>query len=529
MTVVKRTLIRSASIRTPIHPSFRNAILAPYTTSTSASTKLHTLAEALKSSKDVFSIHRSCSALATAFKNAPDNSSQPSPNDDGRLLSILQTLAVSARPDDMQRIEQILHDFYPILGMKPTRGVYTSILLGLADGGHDNQVLNFLLKMPQLPGLFTPTLEQVHAVLAACSEHSSFKFLQDVVVNIRRMGQLPTNETFAILLRLCWRIAKREDYIPTINELSWAIFESARQGLAFDPIIADILYQSYADIGCISDAKKILSLYKSVITILRNSKDYTNISQLERTYGIRSTAVHWSIVLNNCLRSENPLHFVQAFEVYDQSKKAGITPDAALIAPLLRALARLDMELKGPSDEAINMALAMYRDLMDTVHPSMHHSPSSISNPNLVNRCVHPNDPDLDIYNTLSRMLLASRSETDYLSVADTLLKEMEDRHLPTNSSAVTASKIIIEMRRAKTYAGALDFYRRHQSNLDEHDYAALLQAYCRLSFKGDLEAARYAARKVKAARSKVKYDQQFETSEIVVVDETNPTKYYFM
>ena len=113
-------VIRSASIRMPIRSSLRNVILRPYTTSTSTSTKLHTLAEALKSSKDVSSIHRYCPALATEFKESPDISSQPSPSDDVRLLSILQTLAVSARPQDMRRIEQILHDFYPILGMKPT-------------------------------------------------------------------------------------------------------------------------------------------------------------------------------------------------------------------------------------------------------------------------------------------------------------------------------------------------------------------------------------------------------------------------
>jgi hypothetical protein len=185
---LRRTRIRSASIRTRIRSSSHNVIFVSYTTSTSTSTKLYALAEALKLSKDVSSIHRSCSALATKLNdNTPDISSQPTPNDDGRLLSILQTLAVSARPKDMLRIEQILLDFYPILGLRPTSGVYTSILLGLANGGHGEQVLNFLFKMPQLPGRFTPTLEQVHAVLAACSEHSSFQFLQHIVMNIRRM------------------------------------------------------------------------------------------------------------------------------------------------------------------------------------------------------------------------------------------------------------------------------------------------------------------------------------------------------
>ena len=508
MNIVKRSLI---GIRTPIRVSLPHAIIVPYTTTTTTpiQTKLHALAEALKSSKDVSSIHRSCSALATEFKDTPDISTQPRPNDDVRLLSILQTLAVSARPEDMRRIEQILHDFYPILGMKPTSGVYTSILLGLANGRHDDQVLNFLLKMPQLPGHFTPTLHQLHAVLAACSQHSNFQFLQNIVVNMRRMGQRPTNETFAILFRLRWHIAKRDDDIPTINELSSIIQESARQGLAFEPIIADILYQSYADIGHVSEAKEILSLYESLSsaldaipdvsdtpyssqaevsnardtsdiyrTILRDSKDYADILQLERKLGIKCTVVHWSIILNNCLRSGN---FIQAFEIYDQSKKAGIMPDAALIAPLLRALARLDM--KGPSDESINRALTIYRDLANTVPPSIH-PPSS--KPKSLND--HSTGPDTDIYHTLLRMLLSSKSGTNYLPLADSLLKEMEDRHLPTDSSVITASKIIIEMRRTRTFSGALDFYREHRSNLDEHGYAAVLRAYCRLSFRGDLQ-----------------------------------------
>ena len=338
------------------------------------------------------------------------------------------------------------------------------------------------------------------------------------------MDQRPTNESFAILLRLRWRTPKRDDDIPTINELSWAIYESARQRLKFDPIIADILYQSYADIGHISEAKAILSLYKSVVTIFCDSKDYTNILRLERIYGIKSTMVHWSIVINNCIRSGN---FMQAFGVYDQSKKAGIKPDAASIAPLLRALARLDK--KGPSDQFINRALAIYRDLADTVPPSMRYPPSSKSNLNF-----RSTGPDIDIYNTIFRMLLASRSETDYLSVTDSLLKEMEDRHLPTNSSAVTASKIIVEMQRAVTYADAFDFYHKHQSNLDEHDYEALLQAYCRLSFRGDLEAARYAD-KVNATRAKVKDNQQTSYSHDQRDNAVNKkfefffTKYYFM
>ena len=489
MNAVKRTLIYSASICTPF--------FVPYTTSTSTSIKLHALVEVLKLSKDVSSIHRSCLALATEFKDSPNISSQPSPNDDVYLSSVLQTLAVSARPQDMRRIEQILHDFYPILGMKPTSEVYTSIFLGLANDGHNDEVLNFLIKMPQLQSRFTPTLEQVHAVLAACSQHSSFQLLKDIVVNIQEMGQPPTNETFTILLRLCWRIAKRDDDIPSINELSWIIHESVRQRLAFDPNMAEILYQSYADIGRVSEAMEISSLYKSVSSILCDSRDYRDILQLERTHGVKSTAVHWSIVLNNCLRSGNS---TEAFEVYEQSKKAGISPDAAFISPLLRTLGLSDM--KGPSDESINRALDIYRELADTVPPSMHHHPS---NPNLN---VHSTGPDIGIYNTLFRMLLASRSETDYLSIADSLLKDMEVRNLPTNSSTTTASKIIIGMRRAKTYAGALDFYRKHQCYLDDHDYAALLQVYCRLSVRGKLEAARYASRRVKA-RSKVKDDQQ--------------------
>jgi pentatricopeptide repeat protein len=499
MHVVKRTLIRSAGIRTRIRSSL-------YTTSASTSTKLHALTEALKSSKDVSSILRSCSALATEFKDSPNISSQLGPNDEDRILSILQTLAVSARPEDMRGIEQILHDFYPILRMKPTSAVYTSILLGLANGGHDNQVLNFLFKMPQLPGHFTPTLEQLHAVLTACSRHSSFQFLQDIVLNIRRMGQRPTSETFAILLRLRWHIARRDDNIPTINELSSVIQESARQGLAFDPIIADILYQFYAAIGHISEAKEILSLYELVSSkvneipdnrdpplreppnvrdksnefrsILRDSRDYTDILRLETTFGTKCTNVHWTIVLNNSLRSGN---FMQAFEIYDQSKKAGVTPDSALIAPLLGALYRLDT--KDPSDESIDRALAIYRDLADAVPPSMPPPPSL--KPTLNN---HSTGPDTAIYNTLLRMLLASRSGTDYLSVAESLLKEMEDRHLPTDSNGTTSAKIILEMLRTNTFAGDLDIYRENRSKLNEHGYAAILHAYCRSSFRGDLQ-----------------------------------------
>jgi len=507
MNVVSRTLIRSTCIRTLVRTKHHALVVAPrrtaiyFSTSPTPRAPLSDLVETLKHSNDLSSIHASCSALAAEVKKHDLGSPpQPSPDVNDQLLSILHLLAVSGRAEDIQRIDQILREFYPVLGLKPSRTVYTSLLQRLAEEGHHQQVQNLLLQMPRLPGSSKPDLYQMHLVLKASSETSTFQFLRDFVANMRRMNQRPTIQTFSILFNARWKIASRNDEVPSVDELASLVREYVRQGLPFDPVIAEALYVGYSRIGKIDQAKEILNIYElatnplqdgneesteetsfltvnsrphdPAISLLRHAKTYADIKQVSERPGMRCTVAHYSIVLNNSIKSGN---LKEALHIYEQSKAAGIVPDAPLVSPLLRALAR------EPSEDSIDKAIAIYRDLANAV-------PTSTPVQTMKTLNDHSAGPDAPIYDGLFRMLLSSPNNAKCIPIINSLLDEMEARGLPMDTNSIATTKIILEMRQTRTFEDALDTYLKHRRKLNEHGYAAVLQEYCRLSFSGNLE-----------------------------------------
>ena len=499
MNVVTRTLLRSTGIRT-LTKHHHASVVAPRRTANYFSTgqaPLSDLVETLKHSKDLSSIHASCSALATEVKkNQLDSPPQPSPDANDQLLSVLHLLAVSGRAEDIKRIDQILRDFYPLLGLKPSRTVYTSLLRRLAEEGYHQQVQNLLFQMPLLPGHSKPDLYQMHLVLKASSETSTFQFLRDFVTNMRRMNQRPTIQTFSILFNARWKIASRNDEVPSVDELAFLVREYVRQGLPFDPVIAEALYVGYSRIGKVDQAKEILDIYELATNplqdgneeiteetslnsrphdpatpLLRHAKTYADIKQVSESPGMRCTVAHYSIVLNNSLKAGN---LKEALHIYEQSKADGIVPDAPLISPLLRALAR------EPSEESIDKAVTIYRDLANAAPTGTVQIVKSLND--------HSPGPDAAIYSCLFRMLLSSPNNAKYIPIVNSLLDEMEARGLPMDNNSVATTKIILEMRQTRTFEDALDTYLKHRRKLNEHGYAAVLQEYCRLSFSGNLE-----------------------------------------
>lgn len=511
MNVVGRVLKRSAPIsalfRPSVHPlaciaSASSARFASRSTSknrtSQKSSKLKDLAEALKSSQDLPSIHSSCSALrAEVNKTRVLSPFSPSSSDNDRLLSILHLLAVSGREEDWKRIEEILRDLHPVLGIKPSKSVYSSMLLSLAEEGHHRQALELLLKMPQLPGQLTPYLDQIHLVLETCSKTADLPFMKDCVASMRRMGQRPTTQTFEILFGSCEKVAARDGSLPNFDELSSIIKEYVRQGLAFDQTIAHVLYNIYANIGEFDRAQDVLTLYESALAssqdestnlqssssqgngvqtgdpvrfLLRKSKSYADIEKISQSLGVQCSVEHYSIVINNCIRSGD---ISEAFHIYSKSKEDGIVPDSALIAPLLRVLG------DERSDEAIDKAMAIYRELAD-VHPS---SPQGFKTLN-----DHSDGPDAAIYDRLFRILLSSPNFAKHLPTTESLLDEMAARGLPMDTNSVATVQILLEMRRSRNFSEAVDIYRERRDQLNEHGYHAVLHEYCRISFVGDLE-----------------------------------------
>ncbi|KAF8913115.1 hypothetical protein CPB84DRAFT_1760378 [Gymnopilus junonius] len=378
--------------------------------------------------------------------------------------------------------------------MKPSKSVYSSMLLHLAEEQCHRQAFELLLKMPQLPGRITPELDQIHLILETCSETADLQFMKDCVANMRRMGQRPTAMTFRILFAAYQKLAARDSSFPIFDELSLAIKEYVRQGLAFDPAIAHTLHNIYANIGDFDRAQDILALYETALapsqdessdsnrqswdparSMLRRSKSYSDIEKVAQTLGVPCSVDHYSIVINNCIRSGD---VSEAFHIYAASKEDGIVPDSGLIAPLLRVIG------EERSDEAIDKAMAIYQDLVNA-HPSSSLPPSRQSFKTLDD---HSEGPDAAIYDRLFRILLSSPNFNKCLPLTEALLEEMAGRGLPMDTNSVATVQILLEMRRLRNFSEAIDVYRERRDRLNEHGFHAILQEYCRISFVGDLE-----------------------------------------
>ncbi|PPQ97834.1 hypothetical protein CVT26_012945 [Gymnopilus dilepis] len=499
---LRRSALNSASFRLPVQPSVYVASVSSLRCANrlfsqapnpQESSKVTELIEALKSSNDLPSIHSSCSALRAEITKAHGFSPvSPSSSDVDRLLAVLHLLVVSGRTHDWERFEQIFRDLRPALGLKPSKSLYSSILLRLAEEGHHHRALDLLLKMPQLPGQMTPELSQIHLVLKTSSQTADLQFLKECVANMRRMGQRPTPKTFVILFNACGTIAARREALPSLDEVSSLVQEYVRQGLTFDSIVAQAIYNIYAEAADFDRAQEALTFYETAVSsskdeasntapsqivrdaarsMLRKSRTYADIKSVSQRLGVPCNVEHYSIVIGNCIRAGNKS---EAFNVYAKSKEDGIIPDAALVAPLLRVLN------EERSSDVVDKAISIYRDLADAQRSSPSQAVKDLDH--------HSAGPDAAIYDRLFRILLSSPDSNKCLPIVESLIEEMAARGLPTDTNSVATAQILSEMRRTRDFSQAVDVYHERRGCLNEHGYHAVLQEYCRISFVGDLE-----------------------------------------
>ncbi|KAJ3516084.1 hypothetical protein NLJ89_g1348 [Agrocybe chaxingu] len=511
MNVVSRALKRSGTIsvlvRSASQPAERTSIASPlrravaYSTSTNApnARRLEDLFNSLHASQDVASIHRTCSALIELVKHRNTTSlplPAPSSGDRQRILSSLHVLASSGLPEDLARICEMLRDLCPVLGLNPTTNIYSALLRTFVNQGHVQMAYEFLSKMPQLPGNRKASLEQIHFFLRSCSEIAPTEFVQDIATSIERLGPKPNNNTFAILIEAYWKTSVREGKVPTVEEFSSMIQQYTQQGMTFDPIIADALYRGYADLGQFHKGHELLEIYEAaakpiglkaiepppvvstanidIVGLLRDVRTYADMEDLAKKIGFKCTVKHYTIVLRTCVRNRD---YSEAFHVYEQSKKAGIPPNSALIYPLLASFFHKDIEQS--SDRAIERSLEIYQHISEAFPPSQVISDQNVD---------EQPGPDEGVYAILFRLLLSSPRTEVYLPTVESLLDDMQLRGLPTDTPSVAATSIIVEMRRIGSFQKAFEFYREHRSKLDETGFLAVLREYTRLSFAGDLE-----------------------------------------
>jgi pentatricopeptide repeat protein len=483
----------------------------------------YTLLQKLKSKDGLSAIHTYYPALVAELKKTPTSSTSrpPPPLNQQQIVSLLEVLGASGRPADLQRVEEILSDMPTMFGIEPSIEVHTAIIRALIKHGNVHSIQRWLSNMSSRPGHFSPTLGQFHIVLEACINLASFKFMRSLIRSMRQYGCKPTNETYKILIRARWELAVQEEKVPHVIAFSAILDDMKQAGLPYDPEIGALLHDEYAERDLITYAKQIQALYQSQFpdvetpqarqetelndilsrtaqtqgvkaaiglfrstvgegqvasaatlrAILRHSRTTDELQIVEQEFETPVPVAHWSILINNNIRTG---HLPEALSIYEQTKTAGIVPDAALVGPLIRALCRTS--LKTPSDESLDHALSIYNDLaqVDTP-PSTHEAP--LGSP------AHSFGPDADIYQTLLRGLASSENIKKYFPIAKTLMEDMESRHVPMNNSFTASSNIVLLMKRSPSVDEALEVYHTLRAGLDEKGYAIVLNAFCKLSF----------------------------------------------
>lgn len=512
--IVLRTLARSRN-------ASRNLIIRHNsTTARDPSNLSQTLLQKLKSRDGLSAIHTYYPALVAELKKTATTSTSriPSPLNQQQIISLLEVLGTSARPADLQRIEEILSDMPTMFGIEPSVEVHTTILRALIKHGNVQSIQRWLANMPSRPGNFSPTLQQFHIVLEACINLASFKFMRNLVRSMRQYGCKPTNETYKILIRARWELAVQEEKVPHIIAFSAILDDMKQAGLAYDSEIAVLLHDGYAERDLATYAVQIkalyqaqfpdvetpearqetelnlnlsqtaqtqgvkaaIALYRSVEgerlapsattmrAILRHSRTTDDLHIVEEEFETPTPVAHWSILINNNVRAG---HLPGALAIYEETKNTGIIPDAALVGPLIRALCRT--AAKPPSDESLDLALSIYNDLAQVGAPS----------PTSEGDTEHSIGPDADIYQTLLRGLASSANNKKYFPIAKALMEDMESRHVSMNNSLTTSSNIVLLMKRSSSVDEALEVYHTLRAGLDEKGYAIVLNAFCKLSF----------------------------------------------
>ncbi|KAF9454110.1 hypothetical protein P691DRAFT_717986 [Macrolepiota fuliginosa MF-IS2] len=521
-----RSLSRPNSCR--IAPIVLHGRSLQYSTTTnptaSSSAPIEQDVEKLTSTTSLHAIHTHYTNLVAKLKESEKLGSFPTRKilSETQLYKILWLLARSGRPSDIQRLNDILLDMPLVLGLSPTVDTHTVIIKGFIRRGDIHATRRWIEGMPKRPGQLTPTLEHYHLFLQALPEmeECSFKFMRGLVNNMRPTGCKPTMETFRLLLLARWKLHDQGGSRVRPISLAAMFEDMEKEGLPYDPIFSELLYDEYAkrDLSLYAeqtqsmyqakfsaqDSKRpglgemdskimqtaqskgirsAIALYRSwkptklpspanIHSMLRHSHRLPDLHLIEQEFNVKCDVVHWSLLILNNVRADK---LEEALPIYEASKAAGITPDAAMVSPLIHSLCRSNF---GPPLEAkIDQALQIYVDLRAAVPPE------EAGNSQRQNFLEHSIGPDQDIYATLLRGIATARLIYRYKDVAKEIMDDMASRNYTPDDSSTVSSIIVLHMRHSSSIDEALEVYRRLKPSLDEKGYAVVLSAFCKLRF----------------------------------------------
>lgn len=476
----------------------------------------------LTSTTSLHGIHTHYTDLVTKLKASGKLDSLPTRKilHEKQLYKILWLLARSGRPPDVQMLHDILLDMPLVLGMTLTEDAHTAIIRGLVHRGDVSAARKWIEAMPKLPGFITPTLEHYHMFLKALPdmEVCTLKIMRSIVKNMRPVGCKPTHETFEILWLNRWKLYDRGDNVIRPNTATALFRDMEQEGLPHSQSFSESLFQEYNRRGFPAYAERAQNMYderfsalgapgspvygemdlrlmktahhkgmrsaivlfrswkpdrtpshKQIRTLLRHSRQLTDLRLIEHEFDVKCDVTHWSRIIVNNVRAGQ---LREALSIYDESKSAGIIPDTYMVAPLVHALCH--STFSPPQEADVEKALLIYQDLCSAVPSEEIHAD-------------HPSNPDTELYSTLLRGLATVKNYYKYTDAAKKILDDMTARDVNCEDSATATSIIVLLMRNATNTEDALEIYRRFKSPLDDKGYTVVLGAFCKLRFESTI------------------------------------------
>lgn len=505
------TIYGRASLQAFLNTDAKTRISAPSNSIPSSITLR--LQEAV-ANRNLVNIHRFYTDYVHRIKSTAAQNKNISSRQPRGLNEILFLLAASGRPRDLALIEQIFKDSRTVFNATITDEMHALIIKGLLRNGNMQTAYRWLMTLPKKTGQFT-SQSQWLLFLEHCMQLREVGMMRQSLKTMQQSGCKPTNDAFALILRALFVSDAR------VRAFDQAFDDAQREGLPFDNSIAQLVYDGFAKLGRVDRAAQVEALYydkfhnyrltsraqrherirtesrkgvkaaiamcltfqvygfrpndRTLTMVLGSSTKLSDLRYAEKSLQVQANVVHWSMLIVNLIRLGD---LPNALSLYDQSQEAGIVPDVAMVQPIINALCY--PPLARPAEAAIDRALDIFQHLCHAEPTPDNLAPLTPSH--------NPNTPNAQIYNILLRTLASADNAQKYVPKALSLLKDMELRAVEIESSMAVTSVTILLMRSAMSHAEAVDIVKtisgsKHGPGLDAKGYAAVLSAFCRLSF----------------------------------------------
>ncbi|KAJ4485018.1 hypothetical protein C8J55DRAFT_34216 [Lentinula edodes] len=433
--------------------------------------------------------------------------------DKNDIETMLEALALSALPEDLSRIEQILSDMKIVYDVPPSSETHTVIIRALIQKGTFQSVKLWLEHMPKKPGGVEPTIGHYHLVLEAGPRFCTFKNMMQLVREMRQRGCEPTNDTFKLLAQARWLTTTRVSRIPLPSDFTPIFRHMQEIGLPYNTTVADMLHvmyldkqrfryaeeimvlynDSYSDLlppglswenewllrlsaavkeGGVATGLKLISQYReeggkpSVRTLgvfMQRITRFEHLCSVRDQLGIAPSQEQWSMLLSKCVKRGT---ISEMLECYNEIRNEGVMPTASAISRLIQSV------LASPLSDAVDTSFKIFNDFTDS----------------LPDRCdLLERETQRSLADLFSNMLREVTQHSDnYAPMKELILKEAEVHNVPLQSAS--AYLTAMSMNSARTERDAMEAYRESRHILDEAGYLTVLDILSRISWSDRME-----------------------------------------